>query len=285
MVSVSLSTLTRPSSPPISVLARPPLLPGRSPASSETSSSNSGQSLSSVLSTPADSIDGHSKRNSRGAPPSAFQPSRYSGLPPSLFDGKDTRSAVLDTLKSIETEWELVAPSSVIPVDVNPSPKRNKRKKGGRKPPPTMSTADPSRQGVQKKPSFLRRLTQSSQSDPTPPPPSAAPPQIPRLSTFFGDDNTTFVASVTKPVPASGDPAASFMGDAGGFMAGTKFSHSPSPPHTPSPPLSHSLPPGAAPAASTSLANGPAWRSPPTSGFRVQNRQMSQGELLSLIFT
>lgn len=267
MASAATSTVPRPSSPPISVLARPPLLPGRSLTSSnDSTSSNSGQSLSSILSTPPDSInDGHSKRSSRAPPPSAYQRSRYSTLVPAIFRGEDTRSDVLSTLKSIEKEWELVAPSAVIPADTNSSPRRNK---SGLKPASSkMSTTDMSRQSIQKKPSFLRRLTKSSESPPPPVPPTG-PPQLPRLSTLLSD-NTTLVASVTKSTAANGG--------ANGLMSGTKYAAPPS--HFTSPP-SHSLPPGAAAPATMSPPNGSAWRNSnnQSSGFRVQSRPVSYGE-------
>ncbi|KLT38665.1 hypothetical protein CC85DRAFT_20128, partial [Cutaneotrichosporon oleaginosum] len=321
MAAAHLSHHPRPASPPISVLSRPPILPIRSTTAASSSSSSSsasssssfasGQSLSSVLSIPTDTIiDGQSsyssssaatttKRNSRGAPPSAFQRSRYSAPAPPLFDGQDTRKSVLDILKSIDNEWEILDPTAVIPTDLNSSPKRSRRSKGERV--SAMSTADPSRQGAQKKPSLFRRLTQSSSSQSSAPPPPvappAAPPQLPRLSTLLSDSSAP-LASVTKGGPVGGVGGVGGGGaypsnpgkptptttitttttTTGGLTSGTLFGDSP--PHTPvsyNYNNTHSLPPGAAaPTPSSSNMSPPNGLDAQRSGFRVQSR--AQGE-------
>ncbi|GMK59359.1 hypothetical protein CspeluHIS016_0703740 [Cutaneotrichosporon spelunceum] len=255
-------SVTRPSSPPISVLSRPPLLPLRTLAS-DTASFVYGQSISSILSTPGKSTDGDSKRNSRGAPPSAFLRSRYSALPPTLFDGQDKRNSVLDLLNNIDSEWEFVASASVIPHDVSSSPRRNKSRRK-----PKMSTVDSSRQGgdVQKKPSLFRRLTQSSSSysSSSSPPVAApaAPPQLPRLSTLMSDSTAPLAAA---PNPTSGP---------GGLMSGTMFGESPPNTRAPDTNNTHSLPPGAAAPPGMSLPNGSQGTKP---GFRVQSRAQDVG--------
>ncbi|BEJ07260.1 hypothetical protein CcaverHIS641_0405290 [Cutaneotrichosporon cavernicola] len=182
-------------------------------------------------------------------------------LPPTLFNGEDKRSSVLDIFNIIDSEWEFVDSASVIPPDVNSSPRRTK---SGRK--PGMSSVDPSRQGqgVQKKPSLFRRLTQSSSSHSSPPPPPpappAAPPQLPRLSTLLSD-STAPLASVTKGAPG-----------AGGLMSGTMLGDSPPNKRVSNIYNTHSLPPGAA-APTNSLNGSEGFRS----GFRVQSRAQDVG--------
>lgn len=149
----------RPSSPPVSVLSRPPPLSDRS-----TSSSNN--SLQTVIltptSTPTKSSRSTSGTSSVRSPPSAYQLQLPRLGLPKLFDGKDTRVDFLNTLRinKEDAEWEIVNAQDIpLALETTPKSRRLSLRMS------TMSTQRPT--SGPKKGGFFRRLTQSGPLSPS----------------------------------------------------------------------------------------------------------------------